>query len=134
MYLSDGRKLTYENSDFTQKRAAQFDLKGWVKNTSCGRVRTSPPYSPLTNEPHQCTVHTTAFTLGVHQTPTNTHSQVEGEAQGPDEAIQNLLKEINNGPRLAHVVKVEKKGIALQEGESQFGVKRTSETAFDATT
>ncbi|KAK1143328.1 hypothetical protein N8T08_006855 [Aspergillus melleus] len=82
--------------DFTQKRATQFDLKGWVKNTSCGRV--------------------------------------EGEAQGPDEAIQNLLKEINNGPRLAHVVKVEKKGIALQEGESQFGVKRTSETAFDATT
>ncbi|PLB55654.1 Acylphosphatase [Aspergillus steynii IBT 23096] len=81
--------------DFTQKRATEFDLKGWVKNTICGRV--------------------------------------EGEAQGPDSAIQNLVKEINNGPRLAHVVKVEKKEIATQEGESQFGVKRTSESAFDAT-
>ncbi|KAA8644225.1 acylphosphatase [Aspergillus tanneri] len=58
---------------------------------------------------------------------------VEGEAQGPDEAIQELVKEINNGPRLAHVVKLEKKEIPPQEGEGLFGVKRTSESTFNAT-
>ncbi|KAE8421677.1 Acylphosphatase-like domain-containing protein [Aspergillus pseudocaelatus] len=73
--------------DFTQRRAAEFDLKGWV----------------------------------------------EGEAQGTPESIQKLLKEINNGPRLAHVVKVEKKDLAVQDGEAYFGVMRTSESAFDAT-
>ncbi|KAE8137583.1 hypothetical protein BDV38DRAFT_282831 [Aspergillus pseudotamarii] len=73
--------------DFTQRRAAEFGLKGWV----------------------------------------------EGEAQGTPESIQKLLKEINNGPRLAHVVKVEKKDLAVQDGEAYFGVMRTSESAFDAT-
>ncbi|KAE8153419.1 acylphosphatase [Aspergillus avenaceus] len=81
--------------DFTQKRAAEFDLKGFVRNTTCGRV--------------------------------------EGEAQGPPESIQKLVKEINNGPRLSHVVKVEKRDLALQEGEDRFLVLRTSESVFDAT-
>ncbi|KAL5358709.1 Acylphosphatase [Aspergillus floccosus] len=80
--------------DFTQKRATEFDLKGWVKNTHCGRV--------------------------------------EGEAQGHEDSVKKFLKEINNGPRHAHVVKVEKKDIELQEGESHFGVRRTSESAFES--
>lgn len=58
--------------------------------------------------------------------------QVEGEAQGHEDSIKKLLKEINNGPRHAHVVKVEKKDIELQEGESHFGVRRTSESAFES--
>ncbi|KAL4895107.1 Acylphosphatase-like domain-containing protein [Aspergillus ambiguus] len=70
--------------DFTQRRASEFGLKGWV----------------------------------------------EGEAQGDEDSIKRLLKEINNGPRLAHVVKVEKKAIGVQDGESHFGVRRTSESAF----
>ncbi|KAB8267612.1 acylphosphatase [Aspergillus minisclerotigenes] len=81
--------------DFTQKRASEFGLKGFVRNTTCGRV--------------------------------------EGEAQGTPESIQKLLKEINNGPRLAHVVKVEKKDLAVQDSETHFGVRRTSESAYDAT-
>ncbi|OOO10581.1 acylphosphatase [Aspergillus oryzae] len=73
--------------DFTQRRASEFGLKGFV----------------------------------------------EGEAQGTPESIQKLLKEINNGPRLAHVVKVEKKDLAVQDSETHFGVRRTSESAFDDT-
>ncbi|KAF9888221.1 hypothetical protein FE257_009216 [Aspergillus nanangensis] len=81
--------------DFTQRRASEFELKGWVKNTHCGRV--------------------------------------EGEAQGHQDSISKLVKEINNGPRLAHVVKVEKKELDVKEGESHFGVKRTSESTFEST-
>ncbi|KAL3471888.1 Acylphosphatase-like domain-containing protein [Aspergillus californicus] len=81
--------------DFTQRRAMEYDLKGWVGNTDCGRV--------------------------------------EGEAQGPDETIQKFLKDIDNGPRLAHVVKLEKKALdVVEEGNNQFGVRRTSESIFDS--
>ncbi|KAL2870766.1 mitochondrial alternative oxidase [Aspergillus lucknowensis] len=62
--------------DFTQKRAIEYGLKGWVKNTDCGRV--------------------------------------EGEAQGAEEQLQKFLKDINKGPRLAHVVKLEKKALNTQ--------------------
>ncbi|PYH90037.1 acylphosphatase [Aspergillus ellipticus CBS 707.79] len=81
--------------DFTRRRATEYDLKGWVKNTHCGRV--------------------------------------EGEAQGPEESIQKLLKDINNGPRHAHVVKLEKKSIATKEGEEDFGFMRTSESGYEGT-
>lgn len=50
--------------------------------------------------------------------------KVEGEAQGDEESLQKLLKDINKGPRLAHVVKLEKKDIDPQEGESNFVIKR----------
>ncbi|PKY03259.1 putative acylphosphatase [Aspergillus campestris IBT 28561] len=80
--------------DFTQKRATHHNLKGFVKNTSCGRV--------------------------------------EGEAQGDSESLQNWLKDIHKGPRMAHVVKVEKREVDVRDGESHFGVMRTSESAFDA--
>ncbi|KAL2011983.1 hypothetical protein VTN00DRAFT_4701 [Thermoascus crustaceus] len=50
--------------------------------------------------------------------------KVEGEAQGDEESLQKLLKDINKGPRLAHVVKLEKKEIDTQDGESNFVVKR----------
>lgn len=30
--------------DFTQKRATAYDVKGWVKNTHCGRVCAVPFY------------------------------------------------------------------------------------------
>ncbi|RAL16246.1 acylphosphatase [Aspergillus homomorphus CBS 101889] len=78
--------------DFTQKRATEYDLRGWVKNTHCGRV--------------------------------------EGEAQGNEESLQKLLKDINKGPRLAHVVKVEQKEIAAKDGEEGFSCYRTSESGF----
>ncbi|PWY70953.1 acylphosphatase [Aspergillus heteromorphus CBS 117.55] len=81
--------------DFTQRRATEYDLKGWVKNTHCGRV--------------------------------------EGEAQGTEESIQKLLKDINNGPRHAHVVKLEKKSIAPKDGEGEFGFVKTSESGYEGT-
>ncbi|KAL2815777.1 putative acylphosphatase [Aspergillus cavernicola] len=81
--------------DFTQKRAVEYGLKGWVGNTDCGRV--------------------------------------EGEAQGPEETIQRFLKDIDKGPRSAHVVKLEKKALNVEdEGDGHFGVRRTSESVFDS--
>jgi acylphosphatase len=34
--------------------------------------------------------------------------------------LQKLLKDLNNGPRAAHVVKLEKKEIDVIDGESSF--------------
>jgi acylphosphatase len=34
--------------------------------------------------------------------------------------LQKLLKDLHNGPRAAHVVKLEKKEIELIDGESSF--------------
>ncbi|PGG97717.1 hypothetical protein AJ80_09652 [Polytolypa hystricis UAMH7299] len=51
-------------------------------------------------------------------------SQVEGEAQGEEVSLQKLLKDIERGPRLAHVVKLEKSEIDPKEGESLFLVTR----------
>ncbi|MCJ1376793.1 hypothetical protein MMC20_008038 [Loxospora ochrophaea] len=50
-------------------------------------------------------------------------SRVEGEAQGDEESIKKLLKDLNNGPSLAHVVKLEKSDMDVKEGESGFDIK-----------
>ena len=52
-----------------------------------------------------------------------TTAQVSGEAQGSEDGIKALLKEINNGPNAAHVVKVEKEDIDVKNGESSFSVQ-----------
>ncbi|KKK14195.1 hypothetical protein AOCH_005193 [Aspergillus ochraceoroseus] len=85
--------------DFTRQRASEYALRGWVKNTPCGRV------------------------------------VVEGEAQGPEESIQKFVQDLDKGPRLAHVVKLEKKELEVKgddDEEGHFGVKRTSETIFES--
>ncbi|ERF75111.1 hypothetical protein EPUS_07800 [Endocarpon pusillum Z07020] len=46
--------------------------------------------------------------------------KVEGEAQGNEDALQKFLKDINEGPKNAHVVKVEKSTIDTKDGESSF--------------
>lgn len=53
-----------------------------------------------------------------------TKYQVEGEAQGNDEGIQKLLKDLNDGPSAAHVVKLEKSELGTKEGESSFEVRQ----------
>ncbi|KAL8771859.1 MAG: hypothetical protein Q9209_002797 [Squamulea sp. 1 TL-2023] len=54
----------------------------------------------------------------------NTSSgQVEGEAQGDDEAIQKLLKVLESGPPAATVSEVEKSEVEPKEGESSFDTK-----------
>ena len=50
--------------------------------------------------------------------------QVEGEAQGDPDAIKQFLKDSDQGPSLAKVVKVDKEDRDPQEGESHFEVRR----------
>ncbi|KAJ5662071.1 uncharacterized protein N7477_009687 [Penicillium maclennaniae] len=78
--------------DFTQKAAVRQNLKGWCRNTTCGRV--------------------------------------EGEVQGDQEALKKFLQEIDKGPRMSHVVKVEKREVDSHEREDSFVVLRTGESVF----
>ena len=50
--------------------------------------------------------------------------QVEGEAQGDEEAIAAFLKDVDKGPRHAHVVKLDKEDRDAVEGETAFEVRR----------
>jgi acylphosphatase len=59
--------------------------------------------------------------------------QVEGEAQGPEETLQKFLKDVDKGPRSAHVVKLEKKILDVRDDDDgHFGVRRTSESLFES--
>ncbi|EAL87598.1 acylphosphatase [Aspergillus fumigatus Af293] len=58
---------------------------------------------------------------------------VEGEVQGNEETLQKFFKDIDKGPRLAHVVKLEKRDLSPEEGEDHFVVRRTSDSVFEAT-
>ncbi|KAJ5168733.1 uncharacterized protein N7482_004327 [Penicillium canariense] len=78
--------------DFTQKCATSHGLRGWVRNTTCGKV--------------------------------------EGEVQGDGETVQKLLQQIDKGPRMAHVVKLEKREMELVDGEDRFLVMRTADSMF----
>jgi len=49
--------------------------------------------------------------------------KVAGEAQGNDEDVKKLLKDLNKGPSAAHVVKVEKQEMDPKQGESSFEVR-----------
>ncbi|MCJ1254250.1 hypothetical protein MMC24_002064 [Lignoscripta atroalba] len=51
------------------------------------------------------------------------NGKVEGEAQGDDESIQKLLKDLNHGPSAAHVVKLEKSDQETKDGENSFEQK-----------
>jgi acylphosphatase len=46
--------------------------------------------------------------------------QVVGEAQGNEDALKKLKSDLKEGPRAAHVVKLEVKEIQSKEGESSF--------------
>ncbi|KIW15862.1 hypothetical protein PV08_05912 [Exophiala spinifera] len=46
--------------------------------------------------------------------------RVTGEAQGSEDALKKLKADLNDGPRSAHVVKVEIKEIEPKSGESSF--------------
>lgn len=59
-----------------------------------------------------------------------TDLQVEGEVQGDEATVQKLLQQVNQGPRMAHVVKLEKKELQPKEGEDHFAVMRTAESMF----
>ncbi|KAK3394593.1 Acylphosphatase-like domain-containing protein [Podospora didyma] len=71
---------------FTQKRAVEYNLTGWVRNTDM--------------------------------------NQVEGEAQGEDDAVQSFLKDVDKGPKHSHVVRLDKEDRDVVEGETDFSVRR----------
>lgn len=52
------------------------------------------------------------------------NEKVEGEAQGSPDAIKQFLTAINQGPRHADVVKLDKEDRELIEGEAHFQVRR----------
>jgi hypothetical protein len=58
--------------------------------------------------------------------------QVEGEAQGSDEIMKKFFQQIGKGPRMAHVVKLEKRDMDLKDGEDHFAVMRTGESMFES--
>ncbi|MCJ1248808.1 hypothetical protein MMC30_006028 [Trapelia coarctata] len=65
-----------------------------------------------------------ASSYGLTGWVTNTSdNKVAGEAQGRDEDIKKLLKDLDKGPSAAHVVKLEKQELDLKEGESSFEVR-----------
>lgn len=55
---------------------------------------------------------------------------MEGEAQGDEETLKKLFQQLDKGPRLAHVVKLEKRELEPKEGEDHFAVMRTMESSF----
>uniref|UniRef100_A0A093W3F2 acylphosphatase n=1 Tax=Talaromyces marneffei PM1 TaxID=1077442 RepID=A0A093W3F2_TALMA len=71
---------------FTQKRATEYGVTGWVRNTPDGRV--------------------------------------EGEVQGEPDLVQKLLKDVDKGPRHAHVVKLEKGEVETLDDEESFEIRR----------
>ncbi|KAL9130855.1 MAG: hypothetical protein Q9217_001056 [Psora testacea] len=46
--------------------------------------------------------------------------KVAGEAQGSEDSLASYLKELNAGPRAAHVVKVDTEDLEVKDGESSF--------------
>ncbi|EXJ95333.1 acylphosphatase [Capronia coronata CBS 617.96] len=48
------------------------------------------------------------------------NGKVAGEAQGDEGSLKKLKADLNDGPRLAHVVKLETKELDPKEGESSF--------------
>ncbi|KAK3383362.1 Acylphosphatase-like domain-containing protein [Lasiosphaeria ovina] len=71
---------------FTRKRAVEYDLTGWVRNTD--------------------------------------NNKVEGEAQGAEDAISSFLKDVDNGPSHAHVVRLDREERDVVEDEAGFEVRR----------
>jgi acylphosphatase len=50
--------------------------------------------------------------------------QVEGEAQGEEDAITAFLKHVNNGPRHSQVVRLDKEDREVVDGEVEFEIRR----------
>ncbi|KAJ5923313.1 hypothetical protein N7454_008558 [Penicillium verhagenii] len=61
-----------------------------------------------------------------------TCGRVEGEVQGDEETIKKFMQQIDKGPRMAHVVKLEKRETDIVKGEADFSVFRTAESRYDA--
>lgn len=97
-------------------------MTGWVRNTADGKVHTTAILFAIL---------TFSFPFGdfnlrsqIFLSTDIVTSQVEGEAQGDESSVQKLLKDVDRGPRLAHVMKLEKSEIEPKEGENNFSILR----------
>nr|XP_036583495.1 acylphosphatase [Colletotrichum truncatum]KAF6792538.1 acylphosphatase [Colletotrichum truncatum] len=79
-------KVLDSGSYFAQKRATEYGLTGWCRNTDSNKV--------------------------------------EGEAQGEEDALKKFLKDVDEGPRSAKVVKLDHEDRDLVDGEQDFLVRR----------
>ena len=52
------------------------------------------------------------------------HGEVQGEAQGEDDSIEKLVAHLKEGPRHAHVTRLDHEEISRTEGENDFDVRR----------
>jgi acylphosphatase len=86
---------------FTQKQATRIGITGFVKNASDGSVRIFTC----------CRLQRTDLL------------QVQGEAQGSDDAIKEFIQHLNKGPGASSVDGVEHSEISTKSGESGFDVK-----------
>jgi acylphosphatase len=86
---------------FTQRQAKSIGVTGFVTNASDGSVGTIMSFAALSADP----------------------PQVQGEAQGSDDAIQAFVQHLNKGPSAASVSGVEHSEISTKAGESGFGVQ-----------
>ncbi|KAL5630762.1 hypothetical protein BROUX41_000634 [Berkeleyomyces rouxiae] len=71
---------------FTEKKAIEYGITGWVRNTATNKV--------------------------------------EGEAQGEAAALEKFVKAIDDGPKHAHVVRLDKEYRAVVENEAGFKIRR----------
>lgn len=86
---------------FTQKQAKSIGVTGFVTNASDGSVRTRIVLDLMA-------AHT---------------EQVQGEAQGSDDKINEFIQHLNKGPSAASVSKVDHSEISSRDGESSFNVQ-----------
>jgi acylphosphatase len=50
--------------------------------------------------------------------------KVEGEVQGAKDILKGFVKELDKGPKHAHVIRVDTKELDLIDGEKEFAVRR----------
>ncbi len=104
--LSDGLRValtTEQTIRSSESRGTRSDGMGAKRSGWHGRRGTiSPAPRPLTN-----------------------HFQVQGEAQGDAEAIENLIRDMNAGPPAARVERLEHDVMEAKEGETEFDVRST---------
>ena len=120
--VCDGHRLWTDSSPsaryFTQKKARLLNVTGWVRNLPNNKVRlgrlsvgTPPCFCSFVDSFFfSCTILTTR--------------QVEGEVQGEEADVADLLQKLDRGPTSARVVRFDKENREVVEGEDSFEIKR----------
>ena len=98
---------------FSQSKAKALNVSGWVKNT---------PDEKVVGEASVQSPTVDSFVKSGR--PFQQELMADDEcSQGSESAIASYLKALNDGPRSAHVVKVEKAVLEIKDGEDSFEVR-----------